>query len=86
MGDFFRQRSSGSPRASFCEREVLYGRGRRAAARPRPIRLSRVIDRSNLTSHFSIGGWIASFCAFGTASINSASALLKPEAASDSPR
>src|SRR5260370_38471502 len=41
-GRLFRQRSSsGSPRASFCEREVLYGRGRRAAARPRPIRLSR---------------------------------------------
>jgi|SRR5580704_2310286 hypothetical protein len=41
-GRHFRQRSSsGSPRASFCEREVLYGRGRRAAARPMPIRLSR---------------------------------------------
>src|SRR6266404_7134913 len=41
-GRLFCQRSSsGSPRASFCEREVLYGRGRRAAARPRPIRLSR---------------------------------------------
>src|SRR6266699_7149371 len=35
---FPQRSSSGSPRASFCEREVLYGRGRRAAARPRPIR------------------------------------------------
>src|SRR3979490_1185436 len=31
--------------------------------------------------HFSIGGWIASSRAFGTALINSASASLKPEAA-----
>lgn len=36
----------------------------------------RVIDRSNSLSHFQIGGWIASLCAFGTASISSASALL----------
>ena len=40
-----------------------------------------LIDHPNLISHFSIGGWLASFCAFGTASINSASASLKPEAA-----
>src|SRR5258708_20658878 len=45
-----------------------------------------LIDHFNPISHFSIGGWIASFCAFGTASINSASALLKPAAPADSPR
>jgi hypothetical protein len=45
-----------------------------------------LIDHSNLISHFSIGGWLASSCAFGTASINSASALLKPAAPADSPR
>src|SRR5712672_2548008 len=33
-----------------------------------------LVDHSNLISHFSLGGRIASFCAFGTASINSASA------------
>src|SRR5258708_3819150 len=44
-----------------------------------------LIDHSNLISHFSIGGWIASLCAFGTASIKSASALLTPAAPADSP-
>jgi hypothetical protein len=83
----FRQISiGGSPRASFGGREVLYGRARRAARHAQGRFGFALIHHSNLISHFSIAGWIASFCAFGTASINSASALLKPAAPADSPR
>ncbi len=53
---------------------------------PKADSVVALIDHSNLISHFSIAGWIASFCAFGTASINSASALRKPAAPADSPR
>ena len=48
---------------------------------PKADSVVALIDHSNLISHFSIDGRIASSRAFGTASINSASASLKPEAA-----
>ena len=60
----------------------------RSASRgtPKAESVVALIDHSRPIAHFSIDGWIASFCAFGTASINSASALLKPAVPADSPR
>ena len=87
MGDFFVRDPAAvrlAPRfvnVKSCTAEVGASRGT-----PKADLVVALIDHSNLISHFSIGGWIASFCAFGTASINSASALLKPAAPADSPR
>lgn len=87
MGDFFVRDPAAvrlAPRfvnVKPCTAEVGASRGT-----PKADSVVALIDHSNLISHFSVGGRIASFCAFGTASINSASALLKPAAPADSPR